>query len=396
MNPHPNTMTAERIVFVPFIHAFAGVERLILGLSRFLHENGATHTVVCFSQTIDLASYAKWPLTVHELAPMRNPVPEGWALHHYLRRAYGRGSPPALLFELKGAFYAGMFPAPGYHLHLTDPPSLLPADVSKCAPSFRKVYPSFKGQQCPSLLDSARGEIVHRINRRGVDSALSVIAMTDAIAAELRTVYSVEPKIVRPGVRVSPRSASKQFSTDRIRILSVCRLEPNKRVDWILHALADLESRASPLSRATDWTLDVVGGGSQERQLQALASQLGIATKVVFHGTISDARLEELLPLQRFFLMPATQGYGLPALEALAKGVPVVLHRESGVSEVLSGTLWAAVVDDGIDSLAVAIRAMLDRLRDGEISKSPVPALPTESGWAREISTAANGYECCG
>lgn len=236
-------------------------------------------------------------------------------------------------------------------------------------------------------MDSAHGEIVHRINRRGVKSALSVIAMSDAIAAELRAVYSVEPKIVRPGALVSPRSAFKRLRTDKLRILSVCRLEPNKRVDWILHALADLESRSSLLSRATEWTLDVVGGGSQERQLQALASQLGIAEKVVFHGTISDARLEELFADSTLFLMPAAQGYGLPALEALARGVPVVLHRESGVSEVLSGTLWAAVIDDGIERLAGAINTMLDRLRDGELSKSPAPAFPTESGWAREIST---------
>lgn len=380
-------MTADRIIFVPFIHAFGGVERLILGLSRFLYENGAAHTVVCFSQTIDFASYAKWPLTVHELAPKRNPVAEGWALNRYLREAHSCGSLPALLFELKGAFYAGMFPAPGFHLHLTDPPSLLPADVSKCAPSFRKAYPSCKRQQCSSLVDCAHGEIVHRINRRGVESALSVIAMTDAIAAELRTVYSVEPKIVRPGVMVCPRSAFKRFRTDRIRLLSVCRLEPNKRVDWILRALADLESRASTLSRAPDWALDVVGGGSQERQLQALASQLGITEKVVFHGAISDTRLEELFANSTLFLMPAAQGYGLPALEALARGVPVVLHRESGVSELLSETVWAAVVEDGIEKFAEGIDRMLGRLGDGELSKIPPPEFPTESGWAREIST---------
>jgi len=379
-------MSAERIVFVPFIHAFAGVERLILGLSRFLHENGARHTVACFSQTIDFASYAKWTLNVHELAPLRNPVAEGWALHRYLRRAHGRGSPPALLFDLKAAFYAGMFSGPAFHLHLTDPPSLLPADISKCGPSFRGVYPPFKRQTYPGIIDSARGEIVHRINRRGVKSALSVIAMSDSIAAELRTVYSVEPKIVRPGVLAPPRSGFTQVKLDKLRILSVCRLEPNKRVDWILHALADLESRASPLSSATDWTLDVVGVGSQERQLRALASQLGIGEKVAFHGAISDARLEQLFAASSLFLMPAVQGYGLPALEALARGVPVILHRESGVSEVLRGSLWAAVIDDGVETLARAINTMLDRLRDCEISQSQAPALPTESGWAHEIS----------
>ena len=388
MNPITNRGPAEKIIFVPFIHAFGGVERLILALSRFLREHDMAHTVACFSETIDFAAYAEWPITVRELAPRRNPVSEGWALNRYMRTAHAGGSPPPLLFDLKGAFYAGMFPAPGYHLHLTDPPSLLPTEVSGFALSLRRAYPSFRKEVRPGLAKMIRGEIVHRINRRGASSALSVIVMTNAIADELRMLYSVEAKIIRPGVRMpsSPLLSHAQ-AVDNVRMLSVCRLEPNKRLDWILNALAGLESSVVPLSKKIDWTLDLVGDGSQREELQNLAGQRGIAERVVFHGRVSDARVEELFADAGLFLMPAVQGYGLPALEALARGVPVILHRESGVSEILKGTPWAEIIEDGTEDLASAINTMVNCLCSDELEKSPVPAFPTETDWAREICT---------
>jgi glycosyltransferase involved in cell wall biosynthesis len=71
--------------------------------------------------------------------------------------------------------------------------------------------------------------------------------------------------------------------------------------------------------------------------------------------------------------MPAVQGYGLPALEALARGVPVVLHRESGVSEILRGTPWAEIIEDSSDELALAINTMVNRIRSEDLKKSRCP-----------------------
>lgn len=378
----------DRIIFVPFIHAFGGVERLVLALSRFLHENNVAHAVVCFSQTINFSSYAEWPMTVRELGCARNPVAEGWTFNRFMRAAKVGGSPPPLLFDLKAAFYAGMFPSPGHYLHLTDPPSLLPSDVSKFAPSLRRIYPAPMMAASPDPLQMIRGEIAHRFNRQGAARALSVIAMTNAIADELRMLYSVEARIVRPGVRMPASSPPwHRRALNSVRMLSVSRLEQSKRIDWILNALAGLESSNLPLSKKIDWQLSLVGDGSQREQLRSLAVQLGIADRVVFHGKVSDTKLEELFTDGDLFLMPAVQGYGLPALEALARGIPVILHLESGVSEILKGTPWTEIIEDGTESLASAINAMVDRLRDGELEKIPMPEFPTETNWAHEITT---------
>ena len=351
-----------------------------------MHEQGLSHTVVCFSDTINFAAHADWPMHVHVLAARRNPISEGRALNRYLGATRAAEALPPLLFDLKGAFYMGMSSALPYHLHLTDPPSLLPSELSKFAFSLQRTRSRSAKESRVGLVKALRGEIAHQLNRRGTLNALSVIAMTHSIADELYKLYSVESQIIRPGVKIPSLTVINNiFAGSKVRFLSVCRLEENKRLDWILGALAALESSASPLSGKIDWVLDMVGDGSQREELKRSAVRLGIAQRVVFHGRISDARVEDVFASANLFLMPAVQGYGLPALEALARGVPVVLHKESGVSEILTENLWVEIIEEGTDDLASAIDTVVDRILSRELEQSPKPQFPTETSWARDI-----------
>ena len=370
---------SEKTIFVPFIHAFGGVERLVLGLSRFLHQRDCAHVIVCFNQTIDLAAHADWPLKVRELKPRRNPLIEARALSRHLREVSASRADPALVFDLNGSLYAGFSSRGSYVLHLTDPPSLLPTDVSKNALSLRRCGSS--AAHPVGWCQSLRAELVHRANARGVRKAAAVIVMTHFIAQEIKDLYGVTPQIVRPGVPVPTQkpARSRVAHDEPVRLLSVSRLEANKRIDWILRALAEAPIRTDNL------VLDVVGDGSQAPELKRLAQELGLGQKVVFHGRVPDERLKDIYKASHVFLMPAVQGYGLPALEALASGTPVILHRESGVAEILTGTPWAEVMDNAPGSLARALSTMLGRLRDGFFQTIALPAVPTENDWAQEI-----------
>lgn len=381
-------MTARRIeIFVPYIDAFGGVERLIVALSRHLHDRGLVHAIVCFRQTIDFGSHATWPMEIRELRPARNAISEGRALSRHFRRSHDDDGPLPLFFDLKSAFYAGLFHCSGFHLHLTDPPSLLPADVSKFSRSNRATYLKVTRGQVPTTMQTVRGELVHQINRRGVKRARSLMAMTYTISDELRSLYKREAKIIRPGVpQQTPRPSRPNFGLKPIHLLSVSRLEKNKRLDWVFNALASLESADVPLGAQCEWLLDVVGDGSQTESLRELAQKLGIGSKVIFHGRVSDEAVERLFSNASLFLLPAVQGYGLPALEALARAVPVVLHRESGVSEILGQSPWIERIEQGPDDLAAAIRTMIGNISSGEIAKYPLPRFPSDTEWAEEIS----------
>jgi glycosyltransferase involved in cell wall biosynthesis len=381
-------LTRQIVIFVPFIDAFGGVERQVLDLSRFLHAAGKPHSILCLGCSIDLASHADWPIDLQVLAPPRNPIAEAYALARYFKNAANDAVQAPLFFDLKGAFYAGLFRLPDFHLHLTDPPSLLSKDVSKFAPSMRGTFKS-ASRESPGIGIALRGEIVHRIIKRGVRRARAVIATTHANAAEIGARYGKQALVVHPGVQPPHgKFQARGDKLDRLHFLSVSRLEQSKRIDWMLRALAAIETSHDPLSAMTDWRLDVVGDGPQRQTLPALATDLGLADRVVFHGRVSDAQLDALYAEASVFLMPAVQGFGLPASESLVRGVPVVLHRESGVSELLNTPPWIEVVERGADDLAQAIRRMVANIVSGALRSAPIPRVPLADEWAKKVMTA--------
>jgi glycosyltransferase involved in cell wall biosynthesis len=177
---------------------------------------------------------------------------------------------------------------------------------------------------------------------------------------------------------------------DELRMLSVSRIEPNKRIDWMLRALEALEHDSTALSARVDWHLDVVGKGSSLDAMQRLAANLGLAERVHFHGYLSDADLAKLYDATHLFLMPAVQGYGIPAIESLSRGIPVLLHRESGVSDILKRTPWAVVIDGRESAMVAGLRQAIDGTLTGAQLSVPLPQLPTEDDWAARVARLCN------
>jgi glycosyltransferase involved in cell wall biosynthesis len=350
-----------------------------LSLAGHLYLEGESVAILCFRESIGLASHANWPIEIIELKPPRNSIIEGWYLNRYLRCMGTDDARNVLIFDLNGAFYGGMFSQPGYTLHLTDPPSLLPTDISKYAPSTSAAgYFSMQG---------LRSELVHRLILRGVKQANQVVAMTKVISDEIKFRYGVDAKIVRPGVEQGVKHRPKYDLDDQeFHFLSVSRLEENKRIDWIIDALYSLECATNPLSLKINWKLNIVGRGSLAQALKQRVESCGLSDRVIFHGHVSDAELEQLWIETNLFLMPAVQGYGLPALEALSRGVAVVLHKDSGVSEILGDSPWITMVADGENRLEKQIEAMVIRLVNGELARYEIPYLPTDAGWSEQIN----------
>lgn len=83
--------------------------------------------------------------------------------------------------------------------------------------------------------------------------------------------------------------------------------------------------------------------------------------------------------------MPAKQGYGLPAIEALYQKLGLVVSAESGVIELLENTNWVTIARDGKQGFATAMKEMLHRVGQPEFFDQPLPALPTEEAWAKKV-----------
>jgi glycosyltransferase involved in cell wall biosynthesis len=145
------------------------------------------------------------------------------------------------------------------------------------------------------------------------------------------------------------------------RALCVASLQEYKGHRVLFQALADAGDQLGRLH------FDLVGGGSGRAELEQLAQELGVASRVRFHGSLPEPAVGELLEAADLFVLPSIvarngQQEGLPVvlMEALAAGVPVVATRLSGVPELIRDGetgLLAEPADPG--SLARSIEAVL-------------------------------------
>lgn len=129
----------------------------------------------------------------------------------------------------------------------------------------------------------------------------------------------------------------------------------------------------------------IAGEGPAEKQLRDLSRSLGLDHAVEMPGFISPERLEEEFNNSDLFLVPGRQGFGLPVLEALYREVPVVLNRESRVSEILKGTGLAGIAENSLTSFSNQCIEHILKVRDEEDLWAGVDVLPTEQGWASTI-----------
>jgi glycosyltransferase involved in cell wall biosynthesis len=151
---------------------------------------------------------------------------------------------------------------------------------------------------------------------------------------------------------LAPKLAHGEYAN---YVLSVARLERNKRVDLIVQAMAHLPSHLR---------LVVVGDGSHRRHVEREAEQLGIRDRITFAGAVSD---ETLVEFYRDALclayVPFDEDYGLATLEGFLAQKPVVTARDSGGTlEFVRDGDNGFVVDPSPEAIAAAV-ARLDANR---------------------------------
>jgi glycosyltransferase involved in cell wall biosynthesis len=211
---------------------------------------------------------------------------------------------------------------------------------------------------------SARAADAIIINSESLRSEIN--RYLDVDESKLRLIYeAVDHDLFKPGDADLARNQVASYGVTKPFALFVSSLWPYKNCDGLLrawaHARGELGNRQ----------LAVVGAARDEdyaASLRSLAAELGIADEVVFVGGVPLAETVAFYQAADVFVYPSlNETFGLPILEAMACGCPVVTSDTSAMPETAGG---AAVLADPRDPAALA-RAIVeatgpgqDRMRD--------------------------------
>jgi glycosyltransferase involved in cell wall biosynthesis len=152
-------------------------------------------------------------------------------------------------------------------------------------------------------------------------------------------------------------AASRPNSTSRIRcgekiVLFLGRLTMQKGPEHFLAA-------AKRVLELTDKVRFVIAGsGDRLRSTVQLAARMGIGHKVLFAGFLRGDDVTRAFRMADLYVMPSvSEPFGIAPLEAISQGVPVIVSKTSGVSEVVKHALKVDFWD--IDEMANQILAVL-------------------------------------
>lgn len=162
-------------------------------------------------------------------------------------------------------------------------------------------------------------------------------------------------------------------------ILYVGTIQPRKNIDSLIEAYARLRRDQKILPR-----LVIVGrkGWLYDRLFERI-SELGLTEDVLFTGFVPDEDLPFIYDGARVFAyLSLFEGFGLPPLEAMACGVPVIVSNTTSLPEVV-GDAGISVKPTDIDAIAAALETVLDNPESAEIMKKKGLERARKFSWER-------------
>lgn len=220
----------------------------------------------------------------------------------------------------------------------------------------------------PDHADSGLVSYLERAVPPSIRRARLILADSENTRNDIICLLDADPdkvEVLHAGVekRFAPMEGEERLGAVRRKhklawpfILTVGTVERRKNLARLVHAYARLRAR-----RQVDHKLVIAGRrGWLYEDVFAAVAKLGLEEHVVFLGFVGDADLPALYNSADLFVYPSLyEGFGLPPLEAMACGVPVVASNTSSLPEVL-GDAYLAVSPTDVEGLAGAIGRALD------------------------------------
>ena len=228
---------------------------------------------------------------------------------------------------------------------------------------------------------------------RGADR---VITISHAAASEIAEELGVPPEridVTHLGGRpIGPATPERELRArlglrEGPLILSVSARRPHKNLTRLIEAFASVAVDPAPLLVLPGYETPF------EDDLRRRAEELGVAERVRLLGWVSDEDLEGLYAGAACFAFPSlAEGFGLPVLEAMQRGLPVACSTAGPLREVAGD---AALYFDPLDvgAITAALSDLLGNARLREELTSAGPRRAESFTWERTARETVESYE---
>ena len=199
---------------------------------------------------------------------------------------------------------------------------------------------------------------IYDIERRGMHAAMKIIAVSHLTKQMCVHHYGVNPdkvEVVYNAIDANGSAFDAQkysIHKDEKIVLFLGRITMQKGPEYFLAAAKKV------LDVVENVKFVMAGSGDMIRRTIEMAAQMGIGHKVLFTGFLRGGDVDKVFKMADLYVMPSvSEPFGIAPLEAMSHDVPVIISKQSGVSEVLTHALKVDFWD--IDEMANKILAVL-------------------------------------
>ena len=198
---------------------------------------------------------------------------------------------------------------------------------------------------------------VYNIERRGMEEADKVLTVSNYTGKLVSTRYGINPdkvKTIYNAVEHHPVNSipyKKQVEEKVVTFLG--RVTFQKGPDYFVEAANKV------LQKTNNVRFVMAGSGDMINRMIKRVAELGIATRFHFTGFLKGDDVKKMYDMSDVYVMPSvSEPFGITPLEAMLSNVPVIISKQSGVSEILNHAIKVDFWD--IDALADAIYGLLN------------------------------------